>query len=217
MSTTPADKQIPSWDADRDTAPDRPILPIGISNETRIEQPKRVLVGVLLVVVGALSFISVLVIAFLHLEEIREGFISVLNENLDDDYADEDKENAVHILLGILGGVALLITLGVLIAANTVRASKNSVARIFVIVLTLFYLPSAFLTSTLREDNWLELTLGGVAAVCFTVAAILFFTPRVSTWLRQSEKAPPKPLVDFTDTSGKPIVSPAPGPASPKN
>lgn len=194
MTETP---DTPSWDAHREHAPGRPIVPTGIGEEERIERPKRVAVALAIALAGTVCFALVLVIALLHLEEIRDGFITVLNENLEEDYAQEDKERAVHILLAIIGGIALVSALGILVAAFSVLRSKNAAARVFMVVLLVVFLPAAFLTATLREDNWGELLLSGVAAACYAAATVLLLTRRVGQWLHQSDTPPPTPLTDF--------------------
>lgn len=200
--TSPAG--LPNWDLERGNAPERPRLPAGISSESRIDRPKRVAVARLLAFVGLMCFIAALVISALHLEEIRDSFIAVLNESLEEDYSEDDKESAVNILLALIGGIAFLFALSIAIATNAVASSKSSGARIAIIVLIVLYLPAAFLAATLRENNWLELTLSVTAALCFIIAAVLLQFRNVSKWLAQSDRLPPTPLTAYRDATPPP-------------
>ncbi|KAB1643105.1 hypothetical protein [Gulosibacter chungangensis] len=196
---------IPSWDAQREAAPERPSIPTGLIKEQRIDRPQRVMVAYYLALFGTLCFLGVLLIAILHIDQIRESFIAVLNDNLEEDYAQEDKEKAVYIMLGIMGILALMVTLGLLMAATSVKASKNSAGRIIMFILLALFIPAAFLVASLREENALELVLGALAALAFLAAAVLYQGTAVTTWLRQSDKAPATPITAFHDTSGRPI------------
>lgn len=196
----------PNWDLARTNAPVRPQVPTGIPEEPRVDRPRRLTIAVVLATVATACFLAVLVSAVLHLEEIRESFITVLNENLEDDYDEDDKTRAVHIMLAIIGGFSLFLALALLVSTIAVRANKSAGARVFLIVLFVLFLPTAFAVTSLREENWPELLLGGVAALGFLSAAVLAWTRPVSIWLRQRDQPRSTPLTAFTDSSGNPII-----------
>ncbi|MGO1544514.1 MAG: hypothetical protein ACTHXA_09270 [Gulosibacter sp.] len=196
----------PIWDAQRSTAPERPSIPTGLIEEEQIERPRSILIAHYLVFFGVAAFLGVVLSGIIHLDEIRDSFIAVLNDNLEEDYSLEDKERAVYFLLGIFGAIALMITFGLLIASNSIKGSKNSAGRVILIVLTLLFIPFAFLVATLRENNWFELLLTGIAVVAFIAAAVLYWQRSASVWLRQSDKRPAAPLTSFRDAAGNPVL-----------
>lgn len=187
-----------SWDAASTGAPDRPTYASTIPEDAYIDRPRRIVAGFVLVILAIVAFVVFAVLAAWRFEEIRDTTIAALPDDLTSDYTDEDLERAVQVLLAAVGVLGLVLALLQLLSANTLMVNRSAAARVTLVVVTVVFLPVAFVALVVAEAGIVDTALVGAAGLCLLTAVALACTPKASRWLRQSAKRRSTPLLAST-------------------
>lgn len=186
-----------SWDAVKDQAPERPTFVSSLAEEPLLERPRILHIAAGLVGAAALAFLAITVLAILGLDDLRSTLLSAVPEDLSDEYSDDDIEASVTVLLAAFGVLGALLTLSQVLSVRSLVRRQHSGARVFYLVVTVLYVPVAFMGGLLLDADVLDLCLLGLSVLCLVAAGILMCVPAVTAWLRQRDQRRSIPLTDL--------------------
>ena len=177
----------PSWDAERTQAPQRPRFSSSLPAEDLIPRPRRMLVALVLAIVAALAWLTIVALGALDLDSLRLSLVDALPEDLRTEYEEATQQSAASIMLGVVAGLGTVVVVAQLLAMRAIVVGHTSLARIVYAVATVIQIPVTLVALLLAGDATTSIVLGGVAVTCAIVALVLLLTPRASRWLRQGE------------------------------
>ena len=184
----------PSWDVERERAPQRPAFSSSLPEEIYWERPRRVIVAFVLGILVVLGAIASSIVLAMHFEEIRDALVASLPEDVVVDYEEEDVQRVASIIVWAAEGLGILLALFQLLALRGLTFRRSGGARAGFVVLFVLALPVTFVSLVLREAGTEQLLISGAATLCGFVAVVLVCTSAVTRWLRQNERRRTIPL-----------------------
>lgn len=186
MSHSPTPPAPLSWDSERGTTPERPPHVAGFKPAELITRPRRTTIALVLVVLAAVTTLTITALAATHVVALRETLTSIIPDDLNEEYSEATIQRAINIVLGTVGGLGLLLTLIQVLSALQVWRRKSG-ARPALTIAVVLSLPVAFVSASLRNAATTDMVATLLSLIALCAAVVLVLTPRVATWLRQDE------------------------------